>query len=152
MLERFACYACLCSIGSQPEKSELDDCPARTDGCLRRGRAPATQIENSSFPPTSVVAMPIDWPIVLRRVLPQRPLSETISDLRVTAAGCRGCAERGHSPSLDQLVGLREQQWRHGEAERFGGLKVDDQLEFGRLLHRQIGRFGALEDAIDIGG
>ena len=35
---------------------------------------------------------------------------------------------------------------RHGEAERLGGLEVDDQLELGRLLDRQIGRLGALED------
>ena len=32
------------------------------------------------------------------------------------------------------------------EAERLGGLEVDDQLELGRLLDRQIGRLGALED------
>ena len=33
------------------------------------------------------------------------------------------------------------------EAERLGGLEVDDQLELGRLPHRQIGRLLALEDA-----
>ena len=41
---------------------------------------------------------------------------------------------------------------RHVEAERLGGLEVDDQLELGRLLHRQVGRLLALEDAIDIAG
>jgi len=35
---------------------------------------------------------------------------------------------------------------RHGEAERLGGLEVDDQLEGRRLLNRQIGGLGALED------
>ena len=35
---------------------------------------------------------------------------------------------------------------RHGEAERLGGLEVDDQLELGRLLDRQISRLGAFED------
>jgi hypothetical protein len=35
---------------------------------------------------------------------------------------------------------------RHREAERFRGLEIDDQLELGRLLDRQIGRLGALED------
>jgi hypothetical protein len=37
-----------------------------------------------------------------------------------------------------------------GEAERLGGLEVDDQLERHRLLHRQIGRLGAFEDLPDI--
>jgi len=35
---------------------------------------------------------------------------------------------------------------RHSEAERVGGLEVDDQLELGRLLDRQIGWLGAAED------
>ena len=36
------------------------------------------------------------------------------------------------------------------EAKRLGGLEVDDELEFGRLHHRQVGRLGALEDAAGI--
>ena len=35
---------------------------------------------------------------------------------------------------------------RDGEAERLGGLEVDDQLDFGRLLDRQIGGLLALEN------
>jgi hypothetical protein len=35
---------------------------------------------------------------------------------------------------------------RHGKAVRVGGLEVDHQLEFGRLLNWQIGRLGAFED------
>jgi len=32
------------------------------------------------------------------------------------------------------------------EAERFGGIEIDDQLKSGRLLNRQVGRLGAVED------
>jgi hypothetical protein len=47
---------------------------------------------------------------------------------------------------LDDLVGAGEDRWRDGQAERSGGLEIDDQLESGRLLDRQIGRLLALED------
>jgi hypothetical protein len=36
--------------------------------------------------------------------------------------------------SSDHLVCLSEQQLWHAEAERLGGLQVDDQLALGRLL------------------
>ncbi len=35
---------------------------------------------------------------------------------------------------------------RDSQAERLGGAEIDDQLERRRLLDRQIGRLGALED------
>src|SRR5215208_1376279 len=60
-------------------------------------------------------------------------------------------AVRGPStPSFDDLVGAGEQRLRHGEAERVSGLQVDHQFELGRLLDRQIGRLGALEDLSDV--
>jgi hypothetical protein len=40
---------------------------------------------------------------------------------------------------------------RHGEAERLGGLEVDSQFEFGRLLNREISRLGAVEDLSSVG-
>src|SRR5215470_2221708 len=47
---------------------------------------------------------------------------------------------------LDHLVGAHQHRSRHSEAQRLGGLEVDDQLEGRRLLDRQIRGLGALED------
>ncbi len=43
--------------------------------------------------------------------------------------------------SLDHLLSDGQQFIRYGEAKRLGGLEIDYKLEFGRLLHRQVGGF-----------
>ena len=53
---------------------------------------------------------------------------------------------RRRDASLDHLVRSHQDRLRHGEAERLGGLQVDNQLKFGWLLNRQVGRLCALED------
>jgi hypothetical protein len=45
--------------------------------------------------------------------------------------------------SLDHLVGKGEELVRHGEAERLCGGQVDDKIELGWLLDRNVGRLGA---------
>ena len=53
--------------------------------------------------------------------------------------------------SFDHLVGGSLQRQRHGDAKRLRGLEIDDELEFGRLLHRKVAGFFTFEDAIDVG-
>src|SRR5262249_61377623 len=52
--------------------------------------------------------------------------------------------------SLDHLLGAHEQPGRHGKAERLRGLEIDHQLDLGGLLHRQVRRLLALENAARI--
>ena len=56
------------------------------------------------------------------------------------------CQKRTWRRSFDHLVGAAEQRERDGEAERLGGLQVDDQLDLGGLLDWQVGRLLALEN------
>jgi hypothetical protein len=46
---------------------------------------------------------------------------------------------------LDHLVSAGEQRRWHGDAKRLRGLQIDDQLELGRLLDRQVGRLRSPE-------
>src|SRR5262245_13646214 len=52
---------------------------------------------------------------------------------------------------FDDLVGAGDYLVRDRKAERLGGLEIDDQFIFGRLLHRQIGRVGTFENFVDVG-
>src|ERR1700732_1783140 len=47
---------------------------------------------------------------------------------------------------FDDLIGASKKQLWDREAERLGGLEIDDQFEFRGLLDRQIGRLLALEN------
>src|SRR6516165_5224536 len=48
------------------------------------------------------------------------------------------------------IVGSVNELLRHGETERLSGLKIDCKLKFCRKLNRQILRFRAFQNAVDI--
>src|ERR1035437_4853069 len=54
--------------------------------------------------------------------------------------------------SFDHLVGAADQRQWDGEAERLGGLEVEDQLDFRRLHDRQVGWLLGLEHPAGVGG
>src|SRR5262249_51659388 len=49
--------------------------------------------------------------------------------------------------SLDHLVDAANQRHRDAEGQRLGGLHVEDELDFGRLLDRQVSRLLALKNS-----
>ena len=61
-----------------------------------------------------------------------------------------GFAPNPKSPvaSFDDFVGGGDQRRRNGEAEGFGGLQIDDQLETRLLLDRQLAGLGAFQDLV----
>src|SRR5438105_4175308 len=54
--------------------------------------------------------------------------------------------------SANYLICLEEERRGNSESEGLGRLQVEDQLEFHRLLHGQIGGLGTLENLVDISG
>src|SRR5215467_8730420 len=52
--------------------------------------------------------------------------------------------------SLDYFICPREKRRWNRQAERFGSLEVDHQLQLRRLLHGQVGGFQTLENLVDV--
>jgi hypothetical protein len=63
---------------------------------------------------------------------------------------------QNHLPDMGRdiyhLVGGFEQRRRHFDAQLLGRLQVDDKIELGGSLNREVRRLLAPEDAIDVTG
>src|SRR5260370_88777 len=55
-------------------------------------------------------------------------------------------------PSRRRIVCIPEECWRCAESDGLGGLEVDDHLDFGRKLDRQLTGLGPFEDFVDVRG
>src|ERR1700737_1140366 len=53
---------------------------------------------------------------------------------------------------IDHLIRPQQERLGNRQAEGLGGLEVDDQLELRRLLDREVGGLGAVENFVDIVG
>src|ERR1700730_17946121 len=52
--------------------------------------------------------------------------------------------------SFDYLVSAQQERFRYLEAERLGGREIDDEIELGRLLDRDVARLRPAENFVDI--
>ena len=51
---------------------------------------------------------------------------------------------------MNDLIRPRQHIRRNRESDLFGGIQIDDELKFLRLLHREIGRLRAFQDFVYI--
>jgi hypothetical protein len=66
------------------------------------------------------------------------------ADMRAATRDVRFGPKADIRSLFDQLIGAADERIGDSDAERLGGLKVDDQLDFRGLDDRQIGRLFAL--------
>ena len=55
-------------------------------------------------------------------------------------------------PLFNHLVGASEQRRGHREANQFRRFEIDNKIEFGRLLHRQVRGIDASQDFVHVDG
>src|SRR5262245_6489689 len=63
-----------------------------------------------------------------------------------------GVDEPRPAASVNDLIRANEYRLRDRQSEGLGGLRVDDKLERGGLLDREVARFCSAQDLIHVGG
>ena len=72
---------------------------------------------------------------------------EFVSSFVLRSAGPLSCFEFTFA-LLNDLSRLHQRPLRNRQANLIGGFQIDDELKPHRLLHRQIGRLGSLQDSV----
>ena len=72
------------------------------------------------------------------------------ADIGTQSRDVRHSALRQKTLLFDHLIGAGEQCWGNVKADCLGGFQVNDEIELGSLLDREVARFFALEDAAGI--
>src|SRR5580693_1607914 len=101
----------------------------------KRNRRISTPTRSKCSPPTERLRranLHLSYSMTLSRLLDTMPLADIIAR------------------SLDNFIGELLEMQRHFKAECLGRLEIDDKLELDWRLHRNLGGFLALENAIDI--
>ena len=80
---------------------------------------------------------------VLGAVLPRQPVTGGAEDDPSATSAVQRSTRETMPGLLDHFVGAHEKRFRDRESERLRGGEVDDQIEPGRLLNRDVGRLGA---------
>jgi hypothetical protein len=106
----------------------------------RRAQIPIALLPHQSPPAALVHYLPTRFRALalFGRRLPERVVRSSLpasENLHKT-----GHAPVAKSPLFNHRVGAREQRWRNFEAECLGGRQIDDKIEFGRLLDRNVAR------------
>src|SRR5260370_20356684 len=72
--------------------------------------------------------------------------------LRVARSRNYPMLQKSASSSFDHLVGAQQDRGGERDADRFGGLQVEDKLELRRLLDRQLGCFCPAREPVHVVG
>src|SRR6516162_2988374 len=66
-------------------------------------------------------------------------------------SSCRGPITKSAARFLfDHLVGEQQERLRDRQAKGLGSREIDDEIEFGRLLHRQFSRLRPAQNLVNI--
>ena len=102
----------------------------------------ALQQSMSALPP--IATKKADMPQMVMSALP--PKADSCS---ATAYVCFGPIADITS-LFDHLIGAGYERWSDSQAERLGGLEVEDKFELGRLLDWQVGWPRTLDDLVQM--
>src|SRR5690349_9974547 len=137
------------SFGLRNFVSSSRPCPSGVRIMTMSTRTPSRPLTRSTHGPSSGVLPSIVMPSAVKKAMAASRSSTTTltwSNLRIVTAPIALCG-----PSFDHPVRTRQDRLRNLDAERFGGLEIDHQLDTRRQLDRKIGGLGALGDLVDVG-